>query len=351
MSDDARRSRSLAPREALDRYLSSRRPELTEASLSSYYYRLKLFVEWCEGQRIEDVDELDGWLLDSYETARRGVDPRPTTLNNEMKTLRRFISYLERLEIVEEGLSEKVHVPDVPDDEKSDEEMLAPVDALELIRHYRNDPSGFAGRDHVLIELAWHTGARLGGLRALDVRDFHVDENFVLFEHRPETGTPLKNGRDGERPVGIPPGVSEILRRHLEYKRPDVHDEHGRQPLIASYRGRPGTNAIRVWSYLATQPCIYGPCPHGRDPETCLYRERSHASKCPSSRSPHKIRTGSITWQRNLGFPPEVVSERVNATLDVIEDYYDKETAIDRLEQRRRPFLERMEIDEEESET
>ena len=73
--------------------------------------------------------------------------------------------------------------------------------------------------------------------------------------------------------------------------------------------------------------------------------EFAHASKCLSSRSPHRIRTGSITWQLNIGIPPEVVAERVNAGLDVIEQHYDKESPLERMERRRRQHIERMEVD------
>lgn len=102
---------------------------------------------------------------------------------------------------------------------------------------------------------------------------------------------------------------------------------------------------MRVWSYQATQPCLHSPCPHGREREDCQYTERPHASKCPSSRSPHKIRIGSITWQLNIGFPPEVVAERVNASIEVIEQHYDKESPHERMEQRRRKYISNMEDD------
>ena len=40
----------------------------------------------------------------------------------------------------------------------------------------------------------------------------------------------------------------------------------------------------------------------------------------------------SITWQRDLGFPPAVVAERVNSSIEVIEQYYDQQSALERLE-------------------
>jgi hypothetical protein len=38
---------------------------------------------------------------------------------------------------------------------------------------------------------------------------------------------------------------------------------------------------------------------------------------------------------RSLGIPPDVVSERVNATREVIELHYDERTDVERMEARR----------------
>ncbi|MDB9264438.1 hypothetical protein PN424_17595, partial [Halorubrum ezzemoulense] len=46
---------------------------------------------------------------------------------------------------------------------------------------------------------------------------------------------------------------------------------------------------------------------HNTQVVDCEYTEFKHASKCPSSRSPHRIRTGAVTWMLNAGIPPEVV--------------------------------------------
>jgi site-specific recombinase XerD len=331
----------MSPRKAVERWLNERQVEMAESSISSYYYRLKLWVAWCEEEGIDHVDELDGWLLDQYQNYRRGQDITVSALNNEMDTLKQLMDYLERVEAVQEGLAEKVPIPEVPDEKKADEEMLDPVDAKELIQHYRNAPTR-ATREHAFLEVAWHTGARMGGIRALDIRDVQFDENYVSFKHRPNTDTPLKNKTKGERPVAVPGEVMDVLEAYLEHHRVDRHDDHGRQPLLTTTRGRPGTNSLRVWSYQITQPCVYEACPHGRDRDTCEYREYHNASKCPSSRSPHKLRTGSITWQRDLGFPPAVVAERVNSSIEVIEQYYDQQSALERLERRRRPYISRM---------
>lgn len=341
----------LSPRDAVDRYLRRRRADATAASVKSYRYRLKLFVEWLQVVDVGEVGQLRGYDFDEYFEIRSG-DVAPSTLENETRTIRSFVEFLEQIEAVEDGLSDRVRIPDVDEEDRVDNQQLEADDAIPLLAYYRTAPGAYGTRDHIFLELAWTIGARQGGLRALDVRDVHVDERFVEFVHRPETGTPLKNKKDGERPVAIFENTAEAIGRYLEEYRHGVHDEYGRAPFLSSERGRPSTNTLRGWSYLATQPCIYGPCPHGRERSSCEFTERAHSSKCPSSRSPHRIRTGSITWQLNQGLPPAVVADRVNATLKTIKQHYDKATdqerrerLRDRMERDRRPFVDAIELE------
>jgi site-specific recombinase XerD len=204
----------MTPREAWHRYLDGRRTEITEETASTYHYRLKLFVEWCEENGIETVSELNGWTLDQYESARSGEGIAATTLHNEMETIEKFVEYLERIEAVDDWLADRVNIPDVPADQKSRETKLETDRALELLRYYRSSERA-GSRNHALLEVAWHTGARLGGIRALDLRDFDASEQTLEFVHRPETDTQLKNKHNGERIVGIRDGVAETLRRYI----------------------------------------------------------------------------------------------------------------------------------------
>lgn len=346
----------LPVRDAVQRYLRRRRSDATESSVKSWKYRLKIFVEWCEGVGIETVGDLRRYDLDEYNDLRSGKIA-PATLEAEMWTLKTFTRYLdEQLGAVEEGLYEAVRIPDLDPEDRSDDVSLRRDAAVALLDHYRSDPADRATRAHIFLELAWFTGARQGGIRALDVRDVNYEDGFVEFHHRPDTGTPLKNKLRGERPVGLPDEVMGHLQEYVREKRYETSDEHGRLPLLASTKGRPTPNTIRNWSYMATQPCIHSPCPHDKERETCDWIDYSQSSKCPSSRSPHKIRTGSITWQLNIGFPPEVVAERVNASVSVIEDHYDWATREERWQRRRdrmhsrREYVEQLnfEIDDDE---
>lgn len=351
-------SEEMSPRDAVERYLRRRRPDSTQQSIDGWAYRLKLFVEWCDSVGIETVGGFRRYDLDEYYELRSS-EIAPATLEGEMWTLKMFFQFLEDLGAVEDGLGDAVRIPDLDPDDRSNDVKLATEDAVALLEYYRNGdpfPDGHYGtRAHAFLELAWWTGARQGGLRALDLRDVHLGENpYVDFRHRPETGTPLKNKLGGERPVALTDEMADILDHYVRNNRFDVRDEHGRQPLIASKEGRPASgNTVRTWSYLATLPCLYGPCPHGKDRETCEWTEYSHASKCPSSRSPHKIRTGAITYMLNKGWPPEDVAERVNASVKTIEQHYDKadpderrRRLLDRMERRRRPLVDELDLSE-----
>jgi len=299
---------------------------------------LKLWVEWCESIGIESVGELSGYLLDEYYEVR-AADVAPATLESEMWTLKMLCRFLEDIEAVDDGLADSVRIPKLDPDDRSDDTKLHTEAAHALLRYYRSTEDVYGTRKHALFELFWITGARQGGIRALDIRDFYPDSEYVEFRHRPDTDTPLKNKRRGERPVGIPSETVTVLQQYILHNRYDVHDDHGRQPLLASARGRPGSNTIRVWSYLATLPCLHSDCPHGRDSDTCKWTQYAHASKCPSSRSPHQIRTGTVTYLLNQGWPPEDVAERVNSDVSTIEAHYDKADP----EQRRQRLRERME--------
>ncbi len=140
--------------------------------------------------------------------------------------------------------------------------------------------------------------------------------------------------------------VCDVLDAFIVRERSEKRDEFGREPLFSGRQGRPSDSTVRAWAYLGTQPCLCGPCPHGRQKHSCEYLERNHASKCPSSRSPHQIRTGSITWHRDRGVPMEITAERVNASPDVIERFYDKASHVEKMENRRRSYVQNLDLED-----
>ncbi|GAB3674902.1 tyrosine-type recombinase/integrase [Halopiger thermotolerans] len=312
--------RDLSPRAARDRFLARRRQENTANTVRSYRNRLTRFVRWAEAEGIESMNDLSGWDLDEYRAAREAADIAPATLNGELTALKQLLEYCAAIDVVDETLPEKVHVPTLSREEESSDVRLAADHAETLLSTFRSSSALFGRPEHAFLEVAWHVGARLSGIRALDLRDFDPDRRTLEFRHRPPTL--LKNKGDGERVVGVSKPVARALRAYVARERRDKRDDEGRKPLFCGRQGRPSPTTFRAWSYRGTQPCRAVACPHGDDRETCEYTRRNHASKCPSSRSPHAIRTGSITWQLLRGLEIETVAKRVNARPETIRRHY-----------------------------
>lgn len=282
-------SRDLSPREARDRFLSRRKQENTPSTVRSYENRLTRFVQWAEEEQIESMSDLSGWDLDEYRAHREAQDVSPCTLKGQMMAVKQLLDYCASIDVVDDELAEKVNIPTLTRDEETNDDLLESDDALSLVQFFRSSSTYFGLPMHAFLEVAWHVGARMGGLRALDLRDFDPDRQTLEFRHRPPTR--LKNKKEGERVVGISDPVVEALESYIARERFEKRDENGREPLFCGRQGRPSKTTFRAWSYMATQPCVYKKCPHGERREACKYTRRNFASGCPSSRSPHMIRT------------------------------------------------------------
>ena len=226
---------------ALELYLADKENELTEASLRGHKYRLGHFVRWCnEVEGIDNLNTLTGRKLHEYRLWRReDGDLNKVSEKTQMDTLRVFIRWLESIDGVEQDLSEKVLSPSITPDENSRDEMIDSDRATQVLAHL--EKYEYANLQHVSFALMWHTMMRIGGVHALDVDDYHADDQYLAVGHRPDTGTPIKNKGDGERLVAVSDQVADLLDDWLAEKRPDVTDEYGRDPLLAShlhiYRG------------------------------------------------------------------------------------------------------------------
>lgn len=328
--------RDLSPKEAVERFLRRYRGQHSEKTIRSYETRLEKFVVWSNETERGSMATIDGWDLDEFYHWRSDQDVRPVTVKGTMVACTQLIKYCESLDILPEGTYRRVPTVVLSDDEESSDINLPAERAGDLLDYYRGSSAHYGTTNHAFLELAWHTGARLGGIRALDIDDFDADAGTLYFKNRPDTGTRLKNGAAGERIVEVNPTTVEVLVFWIERDRPDKADGFGRDPFFSTRQGRASSSSLRSYCYLATQPCVYRQCPHGRERHSCEYIHRNHASKCPSSRSPHPVRTGSITWQLDRTGDIEYVSERVNAAPETIRRYYDVSTVEQRYRERRK---------------
>lgn len=344
---------STKPGEAFELWMDQQ-GESAERTRAAYRYRIEPFLRFLAEERVVDLNDLTTRHVKEFESRRRGGDRERQTLNNQFGTLRQFLSYCADLDAVTEDVAGSVNVPELRKGDRVNTEKLVTERAstiLEKLDRYR-----FASLDHVILLLFWRTTMRIGTLHGLDLEDFYVDEDgydrlktklldrgllpdvvdeilddvelpIVFPQHRPETGTPLKKKLAGERVINIKGWVADTVQEYIRVNRPDLRDEHGRRPLLATEKGggRLSGSSIRRRVYLLTHPCEFGdPCPYGEDPDTCEAREHGHEAKCPGARSPHKIRTGSITWHRDRGWSVRDVAERAATSEELVRGVYDQ---------------------------
>jgi site-specific recombinase XerD len=320
------------PAEAVEWYLAERDPDLSEKSLQNQRYRLRRFLEFCDEHDIDEMNTLTGRDIHRYRVWRN-EDVKPVTLQGELQTFRVFLEFCAAIDAVEPGMRERVQIPDIEPEDEARDEHLSPERAREIIEHW--EQFAYASRDHVIMAILWHTGIRLGSLRAFDLEDFDADAQCLDLRHRPETGTPLKNKSAAERSIAVGPHYCDVLQDYITHNRESATDDHGRRPLFSSSRGRLSEGAIRETIYRMTQPCQIGQCPHDIDPSTCEFKQHGQRAGCPSSRSPHGIRRGSITHHLRSGTPQEVVTDRSNVSKEIIEQHYDERTDREKMEVRR----------------
>jgi site-specific recombinase XerD len=349
----------LAPSKAFEMWLDRQRSERAESTVESYKRRAGEFVEWCQENAITNLNDLTGRDLVRFDSYLRSRDLAKNTLNNRLGTIRQFLEFCENADAVPEGTAEAVDVPKLTKEEYVNTVKLPSGRAESLLTNL--DRFHYASLDHALVQLMWRTTARVGALRALDTEDIYLTEDdvdriryqqdvnaeeesllndvladveppFLWIRHREET--PLKNKEKGERPIALRDDTGEVLRGYLNVNRPDVTDENGRKPLFASKKSgsRLSISAMRNRLYRLTRPCIMGgDCPHDRDPETCEGMEHGLESRCPSTRSPHKVRTGSITWHRDRGWPVDDLAEKANTSPRLIRSVYDQPEQLRRM--------------------
>ena len=323
------------PETALELYIAEKETELSKSTIRSHRSRLGHFTRWCDEREITNLNELTGRKLQEFRLWRRNDgNLANVSVKTQVDTLRVFVRWLGTIDAVDPELHVKVVSPDVTPNENSRDVKLDSEDAeaiLEYLETYE-----YASRPHVTLALFWHTMMRRGAARALDVEDYHPEEQCLEVRHRPEEDTPIKNGFDGVRFIGLSGWLCQLLDDWLRDQRPDVTDEYGREPLLATKQGRPSRTTLPVYAYRYSRPCAYGKeCPHDRDPDSCEAVETGKASKCPSSISPHAIRRGSITHHLSKDIPETAVSDRANVSQRVLEQHYDRRSQREKMEQRR----------------
>lgn len=296
------------------------------------------FVTFCEDNDIENLNDVSGRTIFNFRQWRFDDSHAKTTIRNNLNHLRDFFRFVASIDGVMESLPEKIDPPSLEDDENVRHTYLDASTARDVLTHLSSYE--YASFSHTLLLLMWETGCRISALHSLDVEDVDTSNHRVLFEHRPETDTRLKNGDNGTRYVNLPEKVIDIVADFIEVNRHGMTDEHGRTPLFPSKQGRMGKSQLAKRVCYYTTPCHIGKsCPKGRDPQDCEHASTLRASSgCPHSNRPHDLRRGSITMWLNEETPRWAVSERMDVSEDTLEKHYDARTDEERAEVRRDYF-------------
>jgi site-specific recombinase XerD len=313
----------IPPEEAVEQYLESRH-DVTESTLDNHDYRLGYFVEWANLTGLGSLDKLDGYDLQQYKNWRvNETDCNLVTIEQHLHTLRVFLRWAESSNLVREGTADNVVIPNVSSQDKARDIAISSERANQIIDYLVEYQ--WARTSHLVFHLLWHCGMRRSGLRALDVGDWHPDEQYLEIVNRSETGTRLKLGDDGERNVTVTDErLADAIDSYIDGRRPEVTDDHGRKPLLASNQGRYHYQSLTKIAYKVTRPCWYGvECPHDRDPEECDATEYSNYSSCPSSVSAHPLRRSSITHHLSEDIPTKICSERMSVSPQTLDLHYD----------------------------
>lgn len=336
-SETRMRTKKTPPREAAARYLNDKQPSVTEKTLYNYTTTLDQFCDWLvDEQNITDLRRLDSDLIQQYKEYRL-ESVATITARNDMVTIRGFVRFCETIKAVPRGLSEMIIIPTTKAADEICDDLVTQEEADAILKHLGKFE--YATSRHVIFLILWKTGMRLSGLLALDVGDFDSVRPALEIRHRPTTGTALKQKANGERDVLISLDTATVISDFIESNRPNITDEHGREPLLSTQHGRRARTAVQRMVYTATRPCHYkNACPFDEVPETCEANSWDGASKCPGSVSPHALRRGYVTAARNAGQPKDVTGERVNMSGRVLDKHYDKGNHSEKAE-RRREFL------------
>jgi len=164
----------IEPREVQELYLDHKASQYSVKTVQAHRYRTNPFVEWCDLNGIDNMNDLTGRSLKRYRLWREdNGDLAKITLNQQMSTIRVFLKWAGSIEAVAANLYDKVMVPRVTPAEERRDETLSSEPASEILDHLST--FNYDALDHALFALLWETGMRLGGANSIDLGDLHLE--------------------------------------------------------------------------------------------------------------------------------------------------------------------------------
>lgn len=144
---------------------------LTPATRQFYHYKLAPFIRWCEAEGLGHLRELTAHHIRRYliSIARRNLSSQYQ--HNIARSLRAFLNYCVRDELIEKSPFDKVQMPRL---EKKILAALSPTDIHAIMR------SCISERDKAICLFLLDSGVRASELVALNVGDIDLKTGVVL---------------------------------------------------------------------------------------------------------------------------------------------------------------------------
>lgn len=173
----------LDPETAIELFLDDKAVSCTEETVRNHRYGMNHFLEWCDRDQIENLDELSGrdsqqnrlWLGEKN-------DISALSLKNQLSGFRVFLRWAGSVEAVPRDLYTELTIPRVRRSERSCEQILEAERAKELLEYLARHE--YASIEHVLLAFLRETGMRIGAANSVDLEDVSFDDECVELRHR-----------------------------------------------------------------------------------------------------------------------------------------------------------------------
>jgi len=312
-----------------ERYIDPDKNTVRKSTIRNRRQHVPKFLKFADEADINYASDLTVAVIEAYadEICNRYENNSDATSITEAKTSRAFLNHALRYAECNVGITFPLKKDEMGLSMPLRKVSLATDRASELIPN--DGDFGYAERHTALLTLCWCTMLRIGELRALDREDFDTDEGVLHVQHRPEQGTPIKNGDDegeektrgGERYWPLPDDVVTVLGDYLTSKDSHPLDKNGREALFTTEEGRASDSTLRRDIYEATS-CKYADKPRegGEDCDGTCNRD---SPICPYSVSPHAVRHGAIEYHLDNGMTIDEVEYFGDVSRDVLLSRYD----------------------------
>jgi integrase/recombinase XerC len=141
-------------------------------TVKNYGNDIGQFLEYCRGQGVAEMGQIDRLLLRRYLAELDGLGYAKASIARRVSELRSFGDFLVREEVLERNVFNTISAPRVP---KRLPRYLT-VDEVGALLAVPDTSTPRGLRDHAIIEVLYAAGLRVSELVALDVQDVDLEQ-------------------------------------------------------------------------------------------------------------------------------------------------------------------------------